>query len=219
MIHGTTPPAHVSNGIPSSPRASLDPRSGTRGPRVEVASRRFRVRTPWFSTQWLPDTPSNRHVTVVWFRLLVDERGKPLFTLRELARIVGSEKRQAASQHLKDFRQCGEDFRTFVLRKRKVDATVVERVGQELRKTPLAGPTELAARVNAQLGRQDLTAANIQSALEKISCVHVLRTLRRQVAGGHAHYQEAHLSAEILESQTRQAPSRPSGDSPAPIAG
>lgn len=35
-------------------------------PRVEVDGPRVRVRTAKFSTQWLPDTPSHRHLTVVW---------------------------------------------------------------------------------------------------------------------------------------------------------
>src|SRR5262249_9840328 len=109
-------------------------------PCVEVAGSRFRVRTAQFSTQWLPDTPSNRHLTLVWCRLLVDAHGKPLFTLQEFAVIVGSTNRQAASQPLEDFRQCGEDMRAFVLRKRKVDPTVVEGVLHELLQTPLAGP-------------------------------------------------------------------------------
>jgi hypothetical protein len=155
---------------------------------VEVAGPRFRVRTPQFSTQWLPDTPSNRYMTVVWLRLLRDEHGKPLFTLQALAALVGSANRQAASQHVEDVRQCGEDFRTFGLRKRKVDAMVVEAVLAELLKTPLAGPTELLPHVNAQLGRRDLTVANIDSALEQISCRQVLRVLRRPLEAGQMHY-------------------------------
>src|SRR6516225_6633461 len=142
-------------------------------------------------TQWLPDTPGNRHMTVVWFRLLVDDHGKPLCTLQDLASIVGSPNRQAASQHLEDFRQCGEDFRAFVLRKRKVDATVVEAVVAEVLHTPLAGPTALVPRVQARLDRHDLSVANIASALEQISCVPVLRVRRRQLETGQVHYQEA----------------------------
>jgi len=49
---------------------------------------------------------------------------------------VGRANRPAASQHLEDFRQCGEDFRAFVLRQRKVDATVVDAVLAELLQTP-----------------------------------------------------------------------------------
>jgi transposase-like protein len=173
--------------------------------RVEVEGRRFRVLTPEISTQWLPDTPSNRHVTVVWLRLLVDDRGKPLYALQDLAPIVGSTNRQAASQHLEDFRQCGADMRAFVLRQRKVDPTVVEGVLAELLQTPLAGPTELLARVQRRLGRQDLSVANIESALAQISCVPVLRTLRRQLAAGHVQYQETWLLTELLESRALPA--------------
>jgi hypothetical protein len=167
---------------------------------MEVDGQRFRVRAPRFSTQWLPDTPSHRRMTVVWFRLLVDEHDTALFTLQELAALVGRANRQAASQHLEDFRQCGEDVRAFVLRQRKVDATVVETVLHELLKTPLAGATELGPRVNAQLGRHDVTVANIEGALEQISCVPGLRTLRRQLEAGAVHDQEASLLAELMES-------------------
>jgi transposase-like protein len=183
----------------------VDQGQGTERFSVDVAGSRFRVRTPQFSTQWLPDTPSNRHMTVVWLRLLRDEYGKPFFTLQELAELVGRANRQAASQHVEEFRQCGEDFRTFVRRRRKVDAMVVEAVLAELLKTPLAGPTELLSRVNAQLGRRDLTVANMDSALEQISCRQVLRVLRRQLEAGQMHYQEAYLLAELLQSVSSPA--------------
>jgi hypothetical protein len=174
-------------------------------PRVEADGPRFRVRTARFSTQWLPDTPSNRPLTVVWLRLLRDEHDKPCFTLQELAALVGSTNRQAASQDVEDFRQCGEDFRAFVLRQRKVDAAVVEGVLQELLHTPLVGPTALVPRVNGRLGRHDLTVANIESALEQIACGPVLRALRRQLEAGHVQCQEAWLLTELLESRSTPA--------------
>ena len=179
---------------------AVDHRQEPGGLSVEVNNQRFRVHTPRFATQWLPDMPSNRHLTLVWLRLLVDAQGKPLFTLQELAVLVGSTNRQAASQHLEDFRQCGEDLRGFVLRQRKVDGTVVEGVLHALLQTPLAGPAELAPRVNAQLGRNDLSVANIEAALEQIACGPVLRVLRRQLETGQVRYQEAALLAAILES-------------------
>jgi hypothetical protein len=191
MSHGTTTPAPMRNEILRPPHESSAQGYDTGRLSVEVAGQRFRVRTPQLATQWLPDTPGNRHMTVVWFRLLVDDQGKPLCTLQDLASIVGSPNRQAASQHLEDFRQCGEDFRAFVLRKRKVDATVVEAVLAALLHTPLAGPTALFPRVQARLDRHDLRVANIASALEHISCVPVLRVLRRQLETGHVPYQEA----------------------------
>ena len=113
---------------------------------------------------------------------------------------MGSANRQAASPHLEDVRHCGEDVRAVVLRQRKVDATVVEAVLHELLKAPLAGPAELAPRINAQLGRKDLHVANIEEALAQIACVPVLQTLRRQLEAGHVQYQAAYLLTEILES-------------------
>lgn len=216
MAHRTTIPVPGGTGLPSPACEARETGHSTGRLSVEVDGQRFRVQTPRVSTQWLPDTPSNRHLTVVWLRLLVDEHGKPLFTLQELSVIVGSANRQAASQHLEDFRQCGEDVRAFVLRKRKVDAAVVEAVLPELLKTPLAGPAELAPRVNAQLGRNDLSAANIQSALEQISCVPVLRALRRQLEAGQVQYQEAWLLTELLESQA--SPAAPSAGWSVPSA-
>src|SRR6266849_5484798 len=97
-------------------------------------------------------------------------------------------------------------MRAFVLRKRKVDPTVVEGVLHELLQTPLAGPTELGPRVQARLGRDDLTVANIECALEQISCVPVLRTLRRQLDTGQVHYQEAWLLTELLGNLSLPAP-------------
>ena len=93
-----------------------------------------------------------------------------------------------------------------MLRKRKVDATVVDAVLATLLQTPFAGPTELLARVQQRLDRPDLSAANIASALEQISCVPVLRTLRRQLEAGQVHYQEAWLLTELLETRSWSVP-------------
>jgi len=172
---------------------------------LEVEGNKFRVQTQEFSTQWLPDTPINRQMTVVWLRLLVDENGKPLFTLQELAAIVGSANRQAASQHVEEFRQCGEDVRAFVQRQRKVDATVVEGALKELMKTPLVGPGELADRVNEQLGRQDLTAANMKVALEQIPYARVVDRLHQQVEVGQVQYKESYLLEEMMASLSPEA--------------
>jgi hypothetical protein len=82
MIHGTTLPVPAHTGLPSPPRASLDQGHGPEQLSVEVDGPRVRVRASRVSTQWLPDTPGNRHLTVVWLRLLVDRQDQPLFTLQ-----------------------------------------------------------------------------------------------------------------------------------------
>ena len=66
MAQDTTLSAQRRTGVPSPPHESWD-NGDCRGElQVEVDAQRFRVRTARFSTQWLPDTPSNRHTTVVW---------------------------------------------------------------------------------------------------------------------------------------------------------
>ena len=199
LTHDTTLPTHVRHGLPSPPGESLDPGPNTGRLIVDVDGQGFRVRTARCGTQWLPDTPSNRHLTLVWCRWRVETPGKPLCTVQEFATSVGSTHRQAASQHLEDVRQCGADRRAFVLRQRNVDAAVVAGVWHALLQTPLAGPTALVPRVQARWSRQDLTVAKMECALEPISGVPVLRTLRRQWEPGTIQDQAAALVAEILE--------------------
>jgi transposase-like protein len=158
------------------------------------------------ATLRIPNTVSNRKVLAVILRLLADAAGRPLYSFEELSALLGYPDRRNTHNFWREFSQTGRDFQAFCTRQRKVDATVVDGVLRELRKTPLAGATGLAPRVNGQLGRNDLSVANIQSALEQISCVPVLRTLRRQLAAGQAHYQEAYVLTELLESPAPQAP-------------
>ena len=62
---------------------AVEPGADPAPPRVEVDGPRLRVRTAKFAPRWRPDTPSHRHLTLVWCRWLVDEHGKPLFTWQE----------------------------------------------------------------------------------------------------------------------------------------
>ena len=165
---------------------------------VEEKNSRFRVKWQGNSIQWLPDTASNRKTVAVSLRLLLDEKGKRVFTLQELSALFDSDNRQASSGHIERFRKCGSDFLSFLTRKRKVDSDVVNAVIQELADTPLAEASELQQRVNERLGRSDLSLENITVALEQISCQHVRRVLRKQIATGKAHYKEKHLLEEMM---------------------
>jgi hypothetical protein len=127
-----------------------------------------------------------------------DGSGKRLFTLEELARIVGSTNRQAASQHVEDFRCCGEDFGAMLLRKRKVAGEVVEAVLGELRKDPLVELEELRQRVSKRMGREDLSCANLEAALDQISCRELRRVVRKELGRGETHYQEEVLLKDML---------------------
>lgn len=170
---------------------------------MEIQEKDNRFRVIWqghFTTDWLPDTPSNRKAMVVFLRSLLDEEGKHIFTFQELAMLFGSNNRQASSQHMEDFRDSGCDFLDYLTRKRKVDSVVVEALAYELRRDPLAKMKELSEQVNVKLGRTDLTEANIKVALEQISYQQIRDSVLSQLDKGKVHYQESYLLSEIMES-------------------
>jgi hypothetical protein len=101
---------------------------------------------------------------------------------------------------MEDFRDSGCDFLQYLTRKRKVDGVVVEAIKQELIVDPLEKLIELRDRVNARLGRNDLTSANMRVALEQIPYQQIRDVILSQLAQGEAHYQEEYLLTQIMES-------------------
>jgi transposase-like protein len=172
------------------------------GMEIQKKDSRFRIVWQGFSTDWIPDTPSNRKAMLVFLRSLRDSRGKHVFTFQELSVLFDSNNRQASSQHMEDFRDCGCDFLQYLTRKRKVDGVVVEAVKQELIGGPLEKLVELRDRVNARLGRNDLTSANMRVALEQIPYQQIRDVILSQLAQGKAHYQEEYLLTQMMESNS-----------------
>ncbi len=167
---------------------------------VEEQDNKFRVKWQGNSTDWLPDTPSNRNAILVFLRALKDEKGKHMFTFQELSALFNSNNRQASSQHMEDFRDSECDFLDYLTRRRKVDSVVVEAVRHELMVDPLAKLLELSERVNAKLERKDLTEANIKVAMEQIPYEQIRNAILNQLASGKAHYQESYLLSKMMES-------------------
>jgi len=161
---------------------------------------KWQVNSQGFSTDWIPDTSSNRKSVLVFLRLLRNDKGKRLFTFQELSTLFKSNNRQASSQHIEDFRDCGSDFLDFLTRKRKVDSDVVDAVTKELCQDPLAKLNELQQRVNARLSREDLTVANIRVALEQIPYTQIRDSINNQLDKGKLHYQEEYLLTEMMRS-------------------
>ena len=93
--------------------------------------------------------------------------------------MVNSSNRQAASNHLELFRACGGDFIQFLSHKRKVDEKVVSTVLTELKTDPLASGRDLQTRVNGRLGRDNLSVANINVALEAISAKEIRTAMQK----------------------------------------
>ena len=86
---------------------------------VETRDGLFRLVSEELSTGWLPDTSPNRKSVLIFFRLLRDEVGKPLYTCQELSAIVNSENRQASSGYVEHFRACNKDMLAFLNRRKQ----------------------------------------------------------------------------------------------------
>ena len=142
--------------------------------RISRKDNEFQVEAQGLKTDWLPDTASNRKAMVVFLRLVINERNKPRFTYQQLAPVVESNNRQAASEHMEAFRASGRDFVSLLRRERKVNPTVVEATEAELKANPLAKVVTLTQRVNQRLGRSDISEANIRVAIEQISAQPIL---------------------------------------------
>ena len=71
---------------------------------------KWQVNSQGFSTDWIPDTPSNRKSVLVFLRLLRNDKGKRLFTFQELSVLFGSNNRQASSQHIEGFKPTYRGF-------------------------------------------------------------------------------------------------------------
>ena len=157
-----------------------------------------------------PDSEANRKTVVVLLRWLQHNReGRPLFTHQELAAILKSGNRQAASEHAEQFRACGEDFEAFIRRKRKVDEAVVEAVFSELRCDPLCSCEVLRCRVQVRLGRMDLIEANIRAAFEQIPYARlrpILKRLLEQGQAGLAYREEALIEDLLSHFEAEEAP-------------
>lgn len=166
---------------------------------IEKEDNKFRVITQDFSIDWLPDTAENRKVCVVFLRLMQNSDGKQLFTLQQLSCLVSSNNRQASSQHIEDFRDCGKDFKGLVTRQRKVNDSVVSAVLDELHKDPLAEIVELKEKVNISLNRNNLSEMNIKAAMESISVTRIRGEIKKRLQKGEAHYKEEYLLNEIWQ--------------------
>jgi len=167
----------------------------------------FCVQTQGFSVTF-PDTPANRKVVVIFLRGMRDAQGERMFTLAQLAEIVESSNRQAASGHVEEFRVRGEDFGAVLTRKRKVDGEVVEAVRRELERDPLIEVRVLRARVNVRLSREDISEANVEAALDQISCAELRRRVRKQLDRGEVHYKEEPLLEEMMTTLSSEAGAR-----------
>jgi len=145
------------------------------------------------------DTWENRKA---WFVILRSLRsattGKCFFSYQCIADAFGYKARQNINNYLRDYEACDENLFDYLRHKRKVDPVVVNAVRDALGHDVLAKTGALCARVNQQLGREDLTSSNIRVALEQIPCTVIRATVCRELAQGAFHPKEAVVLAELF---------------------
>jgi len=137
------------------------------------------------------DTWPNQKVLVIVLRALRSpETGKPLFTYQQLADGFGYQHRQNIQNFWQEFEQRGADFLAYLQRTRKVDQSVVDAVTEAIRQRPLAHVSHVCQQGSTQLGRTDLTPANIHTALEEVPCTVIRPILQQQWEEGTFHPKE-----------------------------
>jgi len=149
-----------------------------------------------------PNDPDkqNKKAYMVFFRSWRDpETGEPLFRYQQIADALGYNDRRDVNNYWRAFEACGSNIFDFLRRKRKVDATVVEAVTEEVRRDILASAPQLCERVSQQLGRSDLNSANIRTALEEVPCTVIRSELRSRWEEGTFHPKESVILEEALE--------------------
>ncbi len=131
---------------------------------VKYHANQITVNTP----QWnltIGDTQANRKVLMVFLRSLQDPvKRKPLFTFKKIADAFNYPDRRNVNNYWREFEKNGRNILNYILRKRKVDLSVVQAVELELKGNIQASLTELCTGANERLKRSDLTVANIREA-------------------------------------------------------
>jgi transposase-like protein len=170
---------------------------------IRLEDNRYKIRAQGLYLEWPAGNADNQKALILFLRSFKKGPGKQhgLFTQGQIAQALpdfAGGTKQSVQEHEKRFEESGGHIRDYLNRKRKVDEVVVAVVEEEIRQTPLAGPTELAERVNARLGRTDLSDANMRAALAQIPCTVVVEKLRQQLEVGKVQYKEEYLLAELL---------------------
>ena len=155
----------------------------------------------------LPDTWANRRGAMILLRGLHRRDGWPLVTYEHLAHALGYADRRNVHNFWAEFEACGRDLAAFFQRRKKVDAEVVARC------EPIwqAHPLWTWAHVLAEFRRRWPAAGvqvheqNMRTAGHQVGFLGGHQGLRRQLAEGHAHYQEPVVLEALFDLATASA--------------
>ncbi|MEA2098122.1 MAG: transposase, partial [Patescibacteria group bacterium] len=172
----------------------------------------FRVKAQTFFTDWLPNISANRKIILIVLRYLRDADGEALFTFKDLAVIVGSGEKQAASKHVEEFRKCEEDFLKTIQHKCKADEQILESVLEILEENLLLTDKEIIERISKKLNRSDITMSKIRTALNKISAKEIRKIVKKQISNGKMHYKEEYLLNCFFEKANEKVEGKEAGE-------
>jgi len=175
---------------------------------VEYQDGSIRVKTEEWNFE-LADTKSNKKSCMVWLRgLRSPKNGKVLYTYQEIAEAFGYSDRRNVNNYWREFEACDKDMLNFLVRKRKVDRTVVEAVGEELKGNLQCSLSHLCTQVNDRLGRSDLTPANIRTALAEVPCTLIRKEVVSQWEAGEFHPKERVILEEAMAALEENLPEK-----------
>lgn len=154
------------------------------------------------------NTPANKKVLCLFLRALRSSQdGKHVFTHEQIAHAFGYKQRQNTQNFEQELHKCDDDLLGYLRHKCKVDDAVVQAVQEVVRKRPLAPATHLLKEIVVQLGRPELTAANIRTALQHVPCTVIRPVLQRQWEAGRFHPKEEVVLQEALAALLSSQPS------------
>lgn len=141
----------------------------------------------------------NKKLCLIFLRMWTDlESGKAIYTYQQIADAFGYADRRNVHNFWQEFMECEGKFLDFLLRKRKVDSTVVDAVSEQLQLNIPSSLAQLCAVTNERLGRSDLTVANIRTALEQIPCTVIRNEIVSKWEEGSFHPREEVILEETL---------------------
>ena len=184
--------------------------------KVELKDNLYQVTSNGLYLEFSAGSPDNQKALILFLRSFKKRPGAKhgLFTQEQIAKALpdfSGGTKQSIQDHERRFEESGNNIRSYLNRKRKVDEAVVEALAQELEEDVLASKEELARRVNERLDRKDLTAPNMEAGLEQIPADRLRKIIRNQLGRGEAHYQEKHLLEKAFEALQSSDPKEKRG--------
>jgi len=162
---------------------------------------KIKIESEIINIDWILDTKINRKILIIILRSMCKKNGEKLFSFKELAKIVNSINRQAASQYFEYFITCGKDLTPMFLKKRKLNDSLYELLLLEIKKEPMISIKELMIILNTKLSRTDISESNIMTLLDMIPYGEVRKSLKKQIEIGEVHYKESYLLKQLFQKE------------------